>query len=113
MEIPITTVKPQLLRIFDINTLIPSVVHTYHFDSTEPITVQYQVMKQTSKSFESIHIDLFKDPMISNTICEVEISSASITNFTILQKNMKFLRKCPLQNSDFIDSDLFIIWNFL
>ena len=56
--IPITSVKPSHYRIFDLNTLILLVVHTYHTDLAEPNNVHYPHTKQIDHSFEIIQIDL-------------------------------------------------------
>ena len=77
IEIPITTAKPPLYRINVLNTLIHSVVQTYHPELTEPINVQYQDMARTNICFEVNDIDLFKDPIFNNTLCDVQLSQKS------------------------------------
>ena len=52
IEITNTTVEPSHYKIKDLNTLIHSVVHTYHPEITEPIKVHYQKMKQFENFFE-------------------------------------------------------------
>ena len=37
MEVPITNEKPKYYQVFDKNTLIHNITHTYHPDITEPI----------------------------------------------------------------------------
>ena len=51
-----------------------SVVHTYPPEITEPIFDHYQGTKQMKKSIEVIHIDLYKDQIIKNTVCNVQPS---------------------------------------
>ena len=43
----------------DLNTLIHSVVHTYHPEVTEIIFVQYQDANQMNNSFGVNHTDLY------------------------------------------------------
>ena len=52
IEIPITTVRPLHYQVKDINTLIHTVIHTYHPDITEPVKNHYQDMTQNTASFE-------------------------------------------------------------
>ena len=52
----ITSVKPSSCKNFDLNTLIQSVVHCYHLETTEPIKVHYQDIKPS----EVIRIDLYE-----------------------------------------------------
>ena len=54
-----------------------SVVHTHHPEITEPINVACQDMKQINNFFEVSHIDLFKDPTLNNTVCNVQPSQKS------------------------------------
>ena len=73
-EIPITTVKPSQYRKIDSNTLVRSLVHNYHLGRTELKNVYCQDLKRISNYFEVNHIGLFKDPILNNTVCIVQMS---------------------------------------
>ena len=101
LEFAITTLKPPRYRTIDLNTLIQSVVHSYHSDITEPNTFPYQVLSERNNSFENIHIDFYDFPLINNTICKVKPSQKSDSRvFSILpycEKNLQFLNKNQFQ----------------
>ena len=56
IEIPFTTVRPLHYRVKDINTLIHTVIHTYHPDIIGPVVNHYQDMTQNTASFEIIQL---------------------------------------------------------
>ena len=66
--------QPSHCRISDFNTLIRSVVHTYHPELNEPIFVHYQDLKETNISFEVNHIGLYKDSILKNILSNVQSS---------------------------------------
>ena len=70
-ETPITTVKPTRCRNIDSNTLIHSVIHTYHPERTEPTNVHCQNMQQLNNSFELNHSDLNNYSTFNKTACNV------------------------------------------
>ena len=74
IENPFSTLKPSHYEIKDLKTLISSAFHTYHHEKTEPISVPYQNMKQTSNFFEINHIDLCKSLILYNAVCIVQPS---------------------------------------
>ena len=61
-------------RIFDQNTLILPVVHTYQFLKTGPIDVQYKNLLQTNNPFELNMIDFYQNHQVDNTICSLQTS---------------------------------------
>ena len=69
---PFTTVKPPLYRNNYLNTLIHSLVHTYHPDITERNKVDYTDVEQTNNFFEMNHIDLYKFIMTNITVYSVQ-----------------------------------------
>ena len=71
IEIPVTTVKQSHCISIDINTLIQLVFHTYQIELTEPNIVHYQDMKKINRSFEVNHSNLYKDPILNNTVYNV------------------------------------------
>ena len=71
---PTATVKPSGCRYIDLNSLIHSVVHTYHPKTTAAIILHYQDMKQINNYFEVIQIHLYKVPILNNAVCNAEPS---------------------------------------
>ena len=109
-ENPITTLKAIQTQFSDFNTLIHLVVQTCHPDLTEPINVQYRDMKQSIKHvFEFIQIDLNKDAVSSNNICNVQPSPIKfprvLPHLPYCKKIITFLKKFTFQYPDLIDSD--------
>ena len=64
--------KPLLYRNIYLNTLIHSLVHTYHPDITERNKVDYTDVEQTNNFFEMNHIDLYEVIMTNITVYGVQ-----------------------------------------
>ena len=105
---PITTVKPSHYRFTVSDTLIRSVVHTYHPEITEPNIVYHQYMKQRNNKFGVNQIDLHKFSLLNNTVCNVQLSQKSAPRVFSLLRNSKeklqFLQKIYFDYSDLKDS---------
>ena len=88
--------KPPQYRINDLNTLIPSVVHTYHPKITEPPNVHHQDSKQLNNSFELSHSDLYKDPILNYALCNIQPSRSSaprvFPHLADSKQTLKFLK---------------------
>ena len=61
-------------KLIDINTLIHSVFHLYHPEITEQSNGHQQHLTQTNNSFEANHIDMYKNPKLNITVCNVQPS---------------------------------------
>ena len=117
IKIRITTVEPSHYGINVLLTLIPSVVQTNCPEITEPIDVHYQDMKQTNNCFEFNHIDLYKDLIISKTVCNVQSSQKLAPRvFPLLpccEGNLHFLKDFHFQHSDPKNSDYVQLYKIL
>ena len=72
-KIVTTSLKRPFYHFNNSNPVALSVDHTYQPDITEPNIVHYQE-EQRNICFEVNHIDLYKDALTNNTICNVQTS---------------------------------------
>ena len=89
--------KPPHFRNKDINALIHSVVHTYHPEKTDRTNDHCQGMTQTNTSVEANLIDLYKDPILNNTVSNVEpsqnLAPRVLPPLSYSKENLLFLKK--------------------
>ena len=89
MEKPITIVKPSHDRFTKLNALIRSVVHTYHPELSETFIVHYWDVKEMNNFFEVNNIDLLKNPILNNTVCNVHQSQKLAQQLFSLYQTLK------------------------
>ena len=116
IEFTITNAKPSEFRIIDLNTLILSVVPTYHPETTETITVHYKDMKKISSSVVD-HIEMYKDSLHNNTLCIVQpalnLASRVFPPSPYSKENLQLLNRFCFQDSDLNDSEYTQFCKFL
>ena len=113
IEIPVTFEKPPHYQVNDVNTLIHSIIHTYHPDITEPQNpseyVCMDIQQQCSKHKTQPHINRIQinDQIINipttQIIQNVQPSSPLKKTFPPLpysEENLKFIKKFNFQYSD-------------
>ena len=109
IEICIFTLKPFRYRNNDSNTMIHSVVHTYHSEVSEPFIVHYQNMKQINSSSDVNHIDLYEDAVLNKTVFFIKPSRKLAPRvFPSLQNSkeiLQILKKFHFQFSDLNESE--------
>ena len=109
IKIPLNTVKLTTYRKNELSTLIHSVKDTYHPDKTEAINFHFQTMIKSNSACEVNYIDLYKTPMVSNTICDVRTFQKLAPRFLLplpyCQKKINFLKEYHFQFSDPYDSN--------
>ena len=109
MENPITTVKPSLYKVIDLNTLILSVVHTYLLEITEPSIVHYQDMKRINNFFEVNHMDMNEDQILNNAVCNVKpsknLAPRVLAVLPYSSESLQLLKKLLFRYSDLLDSE--------
>ena len=115
IEIPVTIEKPSYYQVNDVNTLIHSIIHTYHPDITEPQKPsEYVCMDIQQQNFEQKiqpHInriqineksfDIPTTPVIQN----VQPSSLIKKTFPPLpftEENQKFIKKFNFNSQIFL-----------
>ena len=114
---PLTTVKPSGYKLNDLDTLIHSVVLTYHLEINTPIIFHYQDIKRRNIFFEVNFIDLYRGPIINNTVCTVKpsqrIAPRVLPPLEYSKGKLQFMKKFVFQYSDLENSDQIQLCNFL
>ena len=109
IEVLITTVKQPHYQITDLKSLIHSVFNTYHPETTEANNFWNQGLKQTNNSFEVNHIDLYKNSLINNSICNAQrfqnLAARVFPSLPYCRESLQCLKKLHFQNSDLIEAE--------
>ena len=91
------TKKPSNYKIYDIKSLIHSVVFTYHPERTETFKFHYLDMKQTNNSFGLNQIGLQKGSVVNITVCIKQLSQRLtpriIPPFAYSKQKLEHLKK--------------------
>ena len=117
IEIPVTIEKPPYYQVNDVNTLIHSIIHTYHPDLTEPqkpseyicMDIQQQNYNSIQPHINRIHINdkTFNIP-VTPVIQNVQPTSVIKKTFPPLpftEENQNFIKKFNFQFSDLSDTE--------
>ena len=120
IDIPVTTVKISRYRVFDLNLMIHFKNHTHQPEKFQRIIAHSQDIKQKNKSSEVNHIDLYKSPMLNNTVFNVQQSQKKAPRVLpplpdskenlLRLKNLHF-HYCDLNDSQYIQRSKKLVEN--
>ena len=125
IEIPITQKTPPHYRVHDVNSLIHSVIHTYHPDTTIPISNNdYTDMNLCTRVIPQSLLEINKSKLNDKTL---QLPIPSITgnlrpsdkirkNFLSLPytaENQQFIKKFNFEYSDLTDTEYVNLCNIL
>ena len=123
IEIPITQTTPPHYRVHDVNSLIHSVIHAYHPDTTIPIKQnEYTDMNLCTRVIPKSIIEINRIKINDKTL---QLPTPSVTgnlrpsdkirfsSFTISSENQQFIKKFNFEYSDLTDTKYVNLCNIL
>ena len=125
IEIPITQTTPPHYRVHDVNSLIHSVIHAYHSDTTIPIRQNdYTDMNLCTRVTPQFLLEINKREINDKTLHlpipsvtgNLRISDKIRKDFPSLPytaRNQQFIKKFHFEYSDLTDTEYVILCNIL
>ena len=125
IEIPITQITPPYYRIHDVNSLIHSVIHAYHPDTTIPIKQnEYTDMNLCTRIFPTSVLEINKVEINDKTL---QLPIPSVTGnlrpsdkigkdfppLPFSTENQQFIKKFNFEYSDLTDTEYVNLCNIL